>query len=57
MFCHNCGKQILDSSTFCGFCGARQNMSNGGISSPINYKPAEKPINFVVIIAAVIMSV
>lgn len=25
MFCKHCGKQIADDSTFCQYCGGRQN--------------------------------
>ncbi len=29
MFCHNCGKQIMDGSKFCSYCGADQSSTKG----------------------------
>ena len=30
MFCPNCGKEISDDATFCGFCGAK--IENSGVN-------------------------
>ncbi len=38
MYCHQCGKEIIEDSTFCQFCGAKLNPQKQEVVVQENYK-------------------
>ena len=50
MFCYKCGKEIAENSTFCTYCGAKQDFTAGSVPIPsdtprsnLDTAPAQPP--------------
>jgi len=45
MFCKNCGKSILENSTFCQNCGSKQDLENKNLNNNPSLKMNDGKIN------------